>query len=135
MINDEKNQKETERENDLMKRNLKIVMVLVMAVVLITPILSACGGSSSPVGLWSEGRQEMEFFSDGTLIVRSGGTREVIANWRTDGNRMSITIEGLQDVAVRHLSWNPSGSWDFDISNNVLTLDNGGRVRELERIN
>ena len=117
-----------------MKRRMKLVIILMISIVLVVPMLSACGGSSSPVGLWSDGSQEMEFFSDGTLIVRSGGTREVIADWRTDGSRMSITIEGLQDVAVRHLRWNPSGSWDFDISNSVLTLDNGGRVRELERI-
>ena len=45
-------------------------------------------------------------------------------NWRTNGNRLSITIEGL-NLSNR---WFPYGTWTYDLSGNSLTMEEGRNI-------
>ena len=113
----------------MFRRKVTRVIVILLVGILTLAILTGCGGGGGLVGTW-EYRGEFEFFgeiqefvvryeffSDGTVLVDG-----VTGSWRADGNRLNMSI-GRE-----------SGTVDFRISGNTLTIGSGGDTMTLTRV-
>lgn len=103
---------------------MKRSIALVLLVVCLAAVLVACGGSSDIVGKWQDesGMTTMEFRNDGKLGAFLGDTEIMTVDYKTEGDKLTITVMGQESTST------------YKIEGNVLTItDQDGTATKYNR--
>ena len=110
-----------------MKKNV----TLILALLLVGSLLTACdGGSSALIGKWehTESGLQMEFIKDGTFTANVSGT-EITGKWKVTKSELYVTLDVKNSDAS-------STGWKFRVSGSTLEFSDpdSGEITKYTRV-
>lgn len=107
---------------------MKKIVAGVLALLVLTTMLCACGGSGSIVGKWVFGGNTYQFNEDNSVSISINGTLNFDGTYEVSGNKITLNVSGMLGDKTEELTYSLKGDTlklegDVSLSGSDVSLE------------